>query len=754
MVIERAQRAPIGRTLGEVTPEFHVPRRPRAGAPNVVVIVLDDLGFADFGCYGSTIATPNVDALAKNGLRYNRFHVTAMCSATRSCLLTGRNHHAVGMGALANVPLGFPGYNSRIPKSAGTLPRILRDAGYSTFAVGKWHLAPQYETTPAGPFERWPLGMGFERYYGFLGGMEDQWAPNLVRDNGFVDPPQLSQDPVHLTEDLTSQAIRFVQDQQQAVPGKPFFLYCAPGAMHFPHQVPAAWVTPYEGRFAEGWEIARKNAFDRQVQMGLVPADTVLTERPPWVAKWSGLSSDERRLYSRMMEVYAGFLTHTDAQIGRLMNFLARQGVLDNTLVMVCSDNGASADGGPHGFLSWDGMFGVNEIAPMLERIGDIGGPDAYNHYAWGWAWAGNTPFKLWKEYTWLGGVRVPLIIQWPAGIASEHHGEVRGQFCHAIDLMPTILDVADIEPPEVLDGVSQRPIDGATALGTFGDPDHPSPREMQYFEMLGSRAMYHNGWKATTNRVVYFPAQRELVQGSHHLDTDEWSLFHVAEDFSEARDLAAEHPEVLRQLVDLWWYEAGRNQVLPLTEDGITRAAAIDGSVSRSRSRYIWLEGGGPIVITSALAGGFRLTADIETSGDRAPSGVVCAQGYRHGGWWALYVSNGLLTAMFNFDGREQIVVADDVVYAGRHTVGITYHPGTSDIGTTTIDLDGRDVATGPARVGPQQLDQMLVVGRGCEVGRKYCPPFTGCIHRVVLDVQLASIDPREHLRSGVKQD
>lgn len=741
------------RTLPELAPTFHRPPAPAAGAPNVVMIVLDDLGFADFGCYGSAIATPTVDALAEHGLRYNNFHVTAMCSATRACLLTGRNHHAVGMGALANVPLGFPGYDARIPKSAASLARLLRDAGYSTFAVGKWHLAPQYETTPAGPFDRWPLGLGFERYYGFLGGMVDQWAPELVQDNGFLDPPQQAAERLHLTEDLAARAVRFIQDQQAAAPGKPFFLYLAPGAMHFPHQVPADWVEPYRGRFDEGWDVVRRETFDRQRQLGVVPEGAEPTGRPPWVAEWSALPSAERRLYSRMMEVYAGFLTHTDAQVGHVIDSLARLGVLDDTLILICSDNGASADGGPHGFLDWGGIFRVNDVAPMLERIDDLGGPDAYNHYAWGWAWAGNTPFKLWKEYTWLGGIRAPLVVHWPARIGPDHHGNVREPFCHAVDLMPTILDAAGVAAPAEVDGVRQQAVHGASALDTFTDPGAPSPRRLQYFEMLGSRALYHNGWKATTNRVVPFPAQRELVHGSRHLDTDEWSLFHVAQDFAEVHDVAAEHPERLRRMIELWWAEADRNQVLPLTEDAISRAAAVDGVALRRRNRYVWLPGGGPIALTSPLSGGFRLSADLETPRSGLPAGTVCALGYRHARW-RLYLCDGRLVAEFHIDGQASRVVANDVVGPGRHAVGVSYRCPPDGGGTVTLTVDDREVGAGAVTLAPAQAEQLLLIGRDCAVSDDDQPPFAGSIHRVVLDVELAPIRPRDHVSSAVKQD
>ncbi|MBO0732333.1 MAG: arylsulfatase, partial [Acidimicrobiaceae bacterium] len=472
------------------------PRRVHApeGSANVVVILLDDMGFGQLGCFGSDISTPHIDGLATDGLRYNRFHVTALCSPTRACLLTGRNHHAVGMGFLADIPLAFPGYSARIPRSAAGLPRLLRDAGYSTFAVGKWHLTPRGERSLAGPFDHWPLGMGFERYYGFLHGDANQWTPNLVSDNHYVDPPALPEDGYHLTEDLADTAIRMVVDQQHAAPGKPFFLYFAPGAMHAPHHVAPGWVAPYHGRFEAGWDRWREEVFARQLQLGVVPPGTVLTERPPWVAAWEDLTPDAQRMQARAQEVFAGFLTHTDAQIGRLVAALERLGVLDNTLLLLMSDNGASAEGGQHGTINEHRFTArlTDTVEDNLARLDDWGGFRAYNHYSWGWAWAGNTPLRLWKRYTWLGGTRTPLVVRWPARIHSR--GEVRSQFCHAVDVMPTILDACGVPLPEVVDGVSQQPVDGASLAASFDDASAPG-RRTQYFEMMGSRSIVHGRW-------------------------------------------------------------------------------------------------------------------------------------------------------------------------------------------------------------------------------------------------------------------
>ena len=432
----------IGRTFAESTPSFDPLPQPPAGAPNVVVIVLDDLGFAQLGCFGGDVDTPVIDGLAAGGLRYRSFHVTALCSPTRACVLTGRNHHAVGMGFLTDIPTGFPGYDGRIPRSAATLPRVLKDAGYSTFAVGKWHLVPRWEQSASGPFDRWPLGVGFERYYGFLGGDTNQWAPELVQDNGFVEAPATPGEGYHLTEDLAERAIRLVQDQQQATPGKRFLLYFAPGAMHAPHQAPEEWIERFRGRYDAGWEAFRDATFARQQALGLVPRGAPLPEHPRWVPRWTSLPADERRLYARMMEVYAGFLAHTDHQIGRVLGFLRERALLDDTLVMLISDNGASAEGGPLGSHNEHRFTHdmLDDPAELAARVHELGGHRAYNHYAWGWAWAGNTPFRLWKRFAWLGGVRTPLIVHWPAGLAAKN--ELRTGPGHIVDIMATVADV------------------------------------------------------------------------------------------------------------------------------------------------------------------------------------------------------------------------------------------------------------------------------------------------------------------------
>ncbi|HSY39809.1 MAG TPA: arylsulfatase, partial [Polyangia bacterium] len=487
----------IGRTIGESEPAWPQPVRAKVGASNVLFIVLDDTGYGHLGCYGSPIRTPNLDRLAANGLRFTNMNTTALCSPSRSCMLTGRNHHSNAMSCITEGATGYPGGNGLIPFENGFLSEILVGNGYNTFAVGKWHLTPTEQSSAAGPYDRWPLGRGFERFYGFMGGDTHQYYPDLVYDNHQVPAPKTPEEGYHLTEDLVDRAIEFIADSRQVAPDKPFFLYFCPGAMHAPHHVPRAWADKYKGQFDDGWDAYREKVFQRQLELGVVPPGTKLSARDPDVVAWKGLPTDEKRLYARMMEVFAGFLEHTDHHIGRLLDFLGKTGQLDDTLIMLVSDNGASAEGGPHGSVNENLFFNnvPETAADGLKAIDDLGGPKCFNHYPWGWAWAGNAPFRRWKRETYRGGSSDPFVVHWPKRIKAK--GEIRTQYAHIIDMLPTVLEALGLEAPTQIRGVTQSPIQGVSFAHAFDDAKVASRHHTQYFEMMGHRSIYHDGWRA-----------------------------------------------------------------------------------------------------------------------------------------------------------------------------------------------------------------------------------------------------------------
>ncbi|MCB1016956.1 MAG: arylsulfatase [Acidimicrobiales bacterium] len=714
---------------------------------NVVVVLLDDLGFAQLGSYGSGIDTPAFDRLADEGLRYSRFHVTALCSPTRAALLAGRNHHAVGMGFLADLPTTHPGYTGRIPTGTPTLPGLLRDAGWSTMAVGKWHLLPRGERTAAGPFDRWPLGLGFERYYGFLRGDANHWAPELVRDNGYVDPPAGPDEGYHLTEDLADEAIAMVTAQQEAAPGKPFCLWFATGAMHAPHHVDRSWADRYAGAFDQGWDAWRDGVIDRQRASGVIPAHTEASTRPPWVPAWDDLDDEQRRLFARMMETYAGFLGHTDAQVGRLLTALEGLGVLDDTIVIALSDNGASAEGGALG-TSNEHRFShrLPETVPEMAALtDDWGGHGGYPHYAWGWAWAGNAPFRLWKRYAWLGGTRVPFLVRWPAGITSR--GEVRHQFGHAVDVLPTVLDACGVPVPEGLDGASLRP--------TFDDPAAPAPRSTQYFEMLGSRSIVHDGWKATTDHVSRGVAdEEELLVGSRDLDEDHWSLFRLDDDPAEVHDLADEHPGVLDDLVARWEAEAHRNQVFPLADDLVQRIADLVPPEYPAPPHATYVPAGGPVSDEALpmVVGGATVTAAVEVPASGG-AGVLFAIG-DHTSGFACWVDDGRPCAALSIAGDVVEVAAAEPLSPGATTVGIALVPDPGTGGArldVVVDEPGRVVASTahphPLPFTWQHGGASLRLGhdRGFPVSASYDPDaaWNGGLTAVVVDTSPGATAP-----------
>ena len=707
----------VGQTLEQSTPWWtDLPQAPD-GAPNVVVVLLDDVGYAQVGCYGSDIATPTFDRLAASGVRYSNFHTTALCSPTRAALLTGRNHHTNGMGRIVELAAGFPGYDATVPHDSGFLSEILLLNGYATFAVGKWHLAPAGQMTMGSPRDRWPLGRGFERFYGFLGGETDQYHPDLVFDNHQVDPPRTPEEGYHLTEDLAEKAQLFIKDLRAVAPDKPFFLWFAPGACHAPHQAPRNYIERYCGRFDQGWDAWRNEVYERQRRSGLLPAGTRLSERPAWVPEWSGLSPDERRLYARMMEVYAGFLEHTDAQVGRILNLIEGLGELDNTLVLAMSDNGASAEGGPRG--SFNEMYFFNfepeSFDENLRRIDDLGGPRANNHYPWGWAWAGNTPLKRWKRETHEGGVCDPLIVHWPAQIGGATG--TRHQYTHAIDVLPTVLDLVGINPPDVIHGVVQRPIEGVSFASTLLDPSTPSLHHTQYYEMLGSRALYHDGWKA----VVFHPLPGVAYDGSdpdRPFDQDDWELYHIAEDFSETRNLAGEHPDKLGELVELWWAEAELHQVLPLNN-----RPGRGGDRRYRRERYSYLPGIGSLpeaVAPNLRNRSWRMLAELVVGTDT--KGVIATHGGPAGGY-SVYIRNQRLCYAHNHLGTTLTTVTAEVpLPRGPQTVRVEFTPTGPFQGD--IDLYYGDLPVGQGHL--HRTTQITFGTIGFSVGYQRGAPVT----------------------------
>ena len=684
----------IGPTWRESTPWW--PPEPEAppGAPNVVVIVLDDVGYAQLGCYGSDIATPHLDALAADGVRLSKFHTTSLCSPTRACLLTGRNHHSVGMGRVADLAIGYPGYWGRIERSNGFLSEILAANGYIPQAVGKWHLTPEDETHMAAPRDTWPCGRGFQRWYGFHGGETHQFVPALFEDNHAAVPPSAPRDGYHLSEDLADRAIRYLGDIR-SVATKPFFLYFATGACHSPHHAPAEWIARYRGAFDDGWDSWREATFARQQALGLLAPGAQLSPRPPWVPAWADLAPEDQAVAARFMECFAGFLSHADAQIGRVLAFLDELGEADDTLVIALSDNGASAEGGARGSINdarlWNGApAGRRELR---ERIDELGTASAHNNYPWGWTMAGNTPFRRWKREVHEGGIADPCIIRWPSRITAR--GAVRHQFTHAIDVLPTVLELIGVGAPDELDGVAQRPLEGTSFayLLDDGGGDDPERHTTQHFEMLGSRGIYHEGWKAVTFKPLG-PMYDDGLDPDAPFEDDVWELFHVDVDPTECDDLAADHPDKLAALVDRWWVEAERHRVLPLDNRPIAALLAPRrGPDERERFTY-WP--GGAIVPETVAVNVRNRPHTISARVDGPADGTILAMGTTLGGW-ALQVREGRPRYVHNLLGRTRHVIAADApLGTGAHELTFAFS-GPGDLsGTGILLVDGVEVGRG----------------------------------------------------------
>lgn len=647
---EKPLPAQVERTWHDSKPAKIQGIRAAANAPNIVIVLLDDVGFGAAGAFGGPAPTPTLDRLAQRGLRYNAFHTTALCSPTRAALLTGRNHHSVATGQITELATGFDGYTSVIPKSTATIAELLRQHGYNTSAWGKWHNTPVWETSIAGPFDRWPTGMGFEKFYGFIGGESHQYEPPLYDGTLAVERPK--KPGYTLNEDLADQAIAWMRLQKSIAPEKPFFVYFAPGATHAPHHVPKEWSDKFKGQFDQGWDKLREEIFERQKKLGVIPASAKLTPRPPQIPAWESLTPERKKIASRLMEIYAGYLAQTDSEVGRLVDAIKELGVFDNTLfIYIVGDNGASGEGTPYGVLNESSVLnGVPEDpSVVLKHLDELGGPTAYNHYPVGFAWACDTPFQWTKQVaSHFGGTRNPMVISWPNRIKDA--GGLRSQFHHCIDIVPTILEAVGIPEPSMVNGAPQKPIEGVSMLYTFDNPKGPSRRRTQYFEMMGNRALYDNGWIASCfhGRV---PWEFSFTK-SWSFDTEKWELYNLAEDFSQADNLADKYPDKLRALQDLFWAEAAKHNVLPLDDRGGDRVDTANWPVpGGDRNKFTFYPGAVRIPETSAPVTknrSFVITAEVEIP-QAGAEGVVTAIGGVVGGW-SLYFKDGKPSFTYNY--------------------------------------------------------------------------------------------------------
>ncbi|MCI3131683.1 arylsulfatase [Phenylobacterium aquaticum] len=720
--------ARIGRTLADSTPHWPAPPKPPKGAPNILVVLFDDVGFSDFGCYGSPIRTPTIDALAADGLRYTGFHTTAMCSTTRAALLTGRNHHSVGMGCLANFDSGYPGYRGKIAREAGTLPEMLKPHGYRSYMVGKWHATPLTETGPTGPFDGWPLGRGFDRFYGFMDAETDQYAPELVRDNTPIDPPDGGYEAgYHLTADLVDQSIRYIADHTADAPETPWLLWLAFGACHAPHQAPQEIIRSYDPVFEHGWDVEREQRLARQKAMGITPAETRMPTRNDGVKGWEEHSDDERRVFTRLQSAFAGMLDHADQHLARLIGFLETAGIKDDTLILVLSDNGASQEGGPLGMVNAMGPYNMKgePMGEKLARIDDIGGPDTHSNFPHGWAMASNTPLRRYKQNTHGGGIRDPLVISWKNGLPAR--GELRHQFAHASDFAPTVLDLLGLEPPAQVWGVPQMSMEGVSFAASLKDPAAPARGRPQYFEMFGHRGLWKDGWKA----VAFHPPGRPF-------DADQWELYHLDRDFSEVEDLAQAEPERLKALIDLWWAEAERCKVLPLDDRFGPRFAENAIRYHGPRKRFVFHRGMGHLPTDMApdvRSRSYRIEADALIPPEGA-EGVLIAHGDATCGY-SLYLQGGHLHHTINVGGAKATVTSEAKIPPGRRKLGVGVRQG--DGRTFTLTVDGKPAGQVHTHLG----FATFVSWSGLDIGRDrgspvadYAAPFsfTGALKTVVV--------------------
>jgi arylsulfatase A-like enzyme len=739
-------RGTVATTAADSTPWWMPRPSPPGDAPNVVLVVLDDTGFAHLGCYGSDIDTPNIDRLAAGGLRFTNFHTTALCSPTRASLLSGRNHHSVGMRFLSNTDTGFSNCRGVISPRAGTIAEILQANGYATFALGKWHLANMEDCSPSGPMTHWPLGRGFDRYYGFLGGGTDQYSPELVVDNQVVDQP--SDPDYHLSSAMIDEAMSMITSHR-STSTRPFLAYLAFGATHAPHQVPARYIEKYRGNYDRGWDAVRADWFARQHELGIVPPEAEMSPRNWDVKPWDDLSANEQVLFARMQEVFAGFLDHTDEQIGRLMRFLEELGEFENTMFVLLSDNGASQEGGDNGVLNelshFNGIHvGADEMMPYLDRLG---GPHLFNNYPKGWAQVGNCPLRFYKQNTFEGGIRDPLVVHWPRGI--KRAGEIRTQYHHAIDVLPTILDAVGIDAPAVLKGEPQLPVEGTSMSYCFDDPGAPDRRTTQYYEMLGHRAIYHDGWKAVTLHFPRTPYEEER-----------WNLYHVDEDFAEIHDLADEMPEKVAEMQSLWWSEAERYNVLPLDDRTIELYSVRRPGSELSRNSFTFRLGTARIdrfAMPDLRNRSWAIAARFPLADGSLPHGVLVAGGDRTGGY-SFYLLDAAAHFTFNYLGETRTIsapIAPATLGGGTLEVTARFTKTEPYAGTLAVEIAGEVGATRPIRMLPfrQTMSGMHVgVDHGSTVTDAYDAPFRFTGTGLVVRYELA--DDRDDLRRAAEMD
>jgi arylsulfatase A-like enzyme len=753
---EQPFKGHIGRTVKDSIKDFPEETKAPKGAPNVLVILTDDVGFGASSTFGGPVPTPTMDRLARNGLRYTQFNTCALCSPTRSALLSGRNHHTNATGVIMEAGTGFPGYNTLMPKSCGTFAEVLKQNGYNTAWYGKNHNVPDWHNSQAGPFDLWPTGLGFEYFYGFIGGDTSQWAPAIFENIKPIEPPHDVKN-YFFEKDMADHCIDRIRLLHAVAPNKPWLAYYAPGTAHAPHHAPKDWIAKFKGKFDQGWDKQREDTFARQKKLGIIPQNTQLTKRSAGIGAWDGLDADHKKVYAHMMEVYAAALSYCDTQMGRVLDAIDETGQLDNTLVIyIQGDNGASAEGGPQGLLNEMSFFNATpeNFKDVMARMNELGGPMTFNHYPIGWAHAMDTPFQWTKQVaSHFGGTRNGLVISWPARIKDK--GGIRTQFHHVIDIAPTVLEVVGVRPPSVLNGVPQKPVEGVSMVYSFDDAKAPSKRRTQYFEMVANRAIYNDGWVACTTPPT--PPWASSGKGVS-VDDFQWELYDTTKDFSEANNLAASEPKKLRDLQELFWIEAAKYNVLPLDNSKIERMdVANRPSLTRGRSLFTYNpgmvripEGSAPDIKNKS----FKVAAQVEIP-DGGADGVLVTQGGRFNGW-GLYLLEGKPVFHYNLVGKfRSSITTKDKLTPGKHVIAVDFKydgEGIGKGGTATLTIDGKAAANGKlARTVPLRFsaDETLDIGEdtGTPVSEDYHVPFkfTGDLKKVMIELSENELTPVE---------